>query len=374
MILPLPLPLPRTLQSEPDYKLMPHQAVVALPSVTFLPYTGTKTVVMLAQKKTTAEVTSWGKAMRSAEVQHGTDVEKCFRAAFQESAGNAEIFMAEPASVGYKRRANGPDLPTEDDLHTGATGAESVMSRWNDTARGRPPSRRFGFWVKLADVAERASLRADPKYMWLWSVHKGMVELDNGRPEHCVALSELLTTYHPVSIEKGTLDPPRTYVEAGTLSSSKTGGMVLSDGKKLEFGVSELAVHGVSRTVIRNAPGEDWIGSASWKLFNTTDLVDVDFLHGLMKTPAFREAMACIGSGMGPGRVLPAELLALKVPLPAKDVQRRAGDKFRKALASLSQLQEKLQELEKNAVDDVLRSAHSAVSSAKKPSTPASPS
>ena len=65
---------------------------------------------------------------------------------------------------------------------------------------------------------------------------------------------------------------------------------------------------------------------------------------------------------------------ALKVPLPAKDVQRRAGDKFRKALASLSQLQEKLQELEKNAVDDVLRSAHSAVSSAKKPSTPASPS
>ena len=330
------------------------QAVVSLPSVAFQPYTPTKTVVILAQKKTEAEASLWDTAVNNAALLHGTDEEACFRAALKESAGTAEIFMAEPASVGYKRRGNAPDLKTDDDLMNDV--GESVLSRWNDSDRDRPQSRQFGFWVPLADVAARPSLRVDPKYMWLWSVHQGMVEFDNANPERCVPLSDLLTAYRPASIDKGALDPPRTYVEAGTFSSPKTSEMVLSEGEKLEFGDSELAIHGVTANAIRNAPAESWIGSASWKLFNTTDAVDVDYLHGLMKTPPFREAMDCIWSGMGPGRVLPAELLALKVTLPTMAVQCRQGKKFKKALASIEQLHEQIRQREKDTVDSVLRS------------------
>ena len=329
------------------------QAVVSLPSVAFRPYTGTKTVVILAQKKTEAEAALWETAVRDATLLHGTDEEACFRAALQDSAGTSEIFMAEPASVGYKRRANRGDLETEDDLMNDV--GESVLSRWN-AARNQTPRRQFGFWVPLKDVAARRFLRADPKYMWLWSVNKGVVGFDHAA-ERCAPvrpLSELLNAYRPASIEKGVLDPPRTYVEAGT--PPKTSDMALSEGKKLEFGDSELAINLVTASVIRNAPAEDWIGSASWALFNTTNAVDADFLHGLLKTPCFREATDCISSGLGPGRILPAELLDLQVPLPTMDVQGRQGRKFREDLAEIEQLYEQIRQREKDAVDVFFRS------------------
>jgi len=330
------------------------QAVVALPSLAFQPYTATKTVVILAQKKTEAEAESWETAVRNA-TEEGADEEACYRAALLESAGTSEIFMAEPASVGYKRRANREDLKTEDDLMNDV--GESVLSRWNDSARNQPPSRQFGFWVPLKDVAARKLLRADPKYMWLWSVKKGVVGFDHAA-ERCAPrpLRELLNDYRPASLEKGVLDPPRTYVEADTFSAPKTSEMALSEGKKLEFGDSELAIHRVTASVIRNAPAENWIGSASWALFNTTDAVDADYLHGLLKTPPFREAMDCISGGLGPGRILPAELLELHVPLPTMAVQRRQGKKFRKALATIERRYEQIRQDEKDAVDSVLRS------------------
>ena len=296
----------------------------------------------------------WETAVRNA-TEEGADKDACYRAALLESAGTSEVFMAEPASVGYKRRANREDLKTEDDLMNDV--GESVLSRWNDAARSQPPSRQFGFWVPLKDVAARKLLRADPKYMWLWSVKKGVVGFDHAA-ERCAPrpLRELLNDYRPVSLEKGVLDPPRTYVEADTFSAPKTSEMALSEGKKLEFGDSELAIHRVTASVIRNAPAENWIGSASWALFNTTDAVDADYLHGLLKTPPFREAMDCISGGLGPGRILPAELLELQVPLPTMAVQRRQGKKFRKALATIGRLNEQIRQHEKDAVDSVLRS------------------
>ena len=79
------------------------EAVIALPEVTFLPYTGTRTVVLLARKKTAAEALLWEAAMERAVMQHGTDEEACFQAALHESAGSAKVFMAEPQAVGYTR-------------------------------------------------------------------------------------------------------------------------------------------------------------------------------------------------------------------------------------------------------------------------------
>ena len=77
------------------------EAVIALPELTFLPYTATRTVVLLARKKTAAEDLLWADAMERAVMQHGTDEEACFQAALHESAGPAEVFMAEPQAVGY---------------------------------------------------------------------------------------------------------------------------------------------------------------------------------------------------------------------------------------------------------------------------------
>ena len=331
------------------------QAVVALPSLAFQPYTATKTVVILAQKKTEAEAASWETAVRNA-TEEGADEDACYRAALLESAGTSKVFMAEPASVGYRRRANREDLKTEDDLMNDV--GESVLSRWNDSARNQTPSRQFGFWVPLKDVAARKLLRADPKYMWLWSVKKGVVGFDHAAERCCPSrpLRELLNAYRPASLEKGVLDPPRTYVEADTFSAPKISEMAQSEGKKLEFGDSELAIHRVTASVIRNAPAENWIGSASWMLFNTTDAVDADYLHVLLKTPPFREAMDCISGGLGPGGILPAELLELQVPLPTMAVQRRQGKKFRKALATIERRYEQNCQDEKDAVDSVLRS------------------
>ena len=257
----------------------------------------------------------------------------------------------------YKRRAKGSELVQEDDLFGSAD--TSVLGRWVDTRNRAAPSRRFGFWVPLVDVAARRSLRADPKYMWQWSVNSGEVSVfDTAGGEQTVPhapLSELIKPHSGKVIKRGILEPPRTYVEAGTLSTPKTSEMAMSVGQKKDFCGSDLAVHRISLNILRPA-GQDWIGSRSWELFKILPSVDADYVHALMLSEGFRHAMACIQSGMQPRHFLSEELLALRVPLPTKEMQQQVGKRFRHNLATASRLQEEFLHQEKVFVDDALNS------------------
>ena len=255
----------------------------------------------------------------------------------------------------YKRRAGRSELVRENDLF-GSEGA-SVLGRYN--TRNAAPSRRFGFWVPLADVAAQRSLRADPKYMWQWSVNSGEVSLfDPAGVEQMVPrvpLSELIQPHSGKAIKTGILEPPRTYVEAGTLSIPKTSEMANSEGPKKDFDGSDLAVHKISLNILRPA-GQDWIGSKSWELFKIPPSVDADYVHALMLSKGFRNAATCMLCGMQPRYFLNEELLALRVPLPTKEMQQQIGKRFRQNLATASRLQEKFQQQEKALVDDALSS------------------
>lgn len=140
------------------------QAVIALPSVAFEPFTSTRTAALLATKKSAAESKQWRDAM---DASQGTHQERV-RALLEKETG--KVFMAEPQTVGYKRRTGKPDLELADDLiGSESEGALSVLGSWNggSIAQGQLQDRRFGFWFDLADVARSsASLRCDPKYMW----------------------------------------------------------------------------------------------------------------------------------------------------------------------------------------------------------------
>ena len=336
------------------------EAVIALPAVTFQPYTGTTTVVLLARKKTAAEVSLWKTAMEQASMHNGEDENACFLAAFQESAGTKQVFMAEPKKVGYKRRSGKQDLVTEDDLfgsgEASARSQTSVMSRWRAGYEGRSrPDRRLGFWVPLANLADHSSLRADPKYMWHWSVCKGAVFGDVFPTDTDYApLSDLLTITASATVPKGKLDPPRAYVEAKSMGVPKITQLEDNLGPKKEFGDAELAFHRIMLSVLRNDPKEDWIGATSWILFNTTDAVcDVDFVHALLLSKPFQEAASCIQTGLAPKNMSPKDLLALKVPLPNMERQRIIGGALRVRLDTISQLKDQLhQECEK--VEDTL--------------------
>ena len=99
-------------------------AVISLPYDAFRPFTSTKTCIVRAQKRTTAEIAEWvasfariGKELRKRPSQ------VIFSRALEEVGWSEEsIFMAEPKQIGYKRRKNLPDLDTPNDLFEASKG------------------------------------------------------------------------------------------------------------------------------------------------------------------------------------------------------------------------------------------------------------
>lgn len=307
------------------------KAVVSLPYVTFKPFTSTKTCVVLLQKRCHDEMVTWNETLVAHQLEitksarrNGEAIPKdeVLRLAFARTVDALEpdthVFMAEPQNVGYKRRKGLPDLTRPNDL-IGEAEAPSVLA----TFRAGPEqaaSPRFGFWIRLSDVARRPGLRCDPKYHILWKLNGGKVFPEY--PGNTTPLGGLILSAPRVKVEKGPLGSERGLVElesvearTSTLLSVQTVDVVGSE--KIEFGSADLLISKLEPylgKVLRNDPSQNWIGSTEWLPYNVADGVDVDYVRYLLLHPGMLEAYRCLQSGKRHARFSEADFLSLQIP------------------------------------------------------------
>ena len=267
-------------------------AVIALPKSTFMPYTGTKTVVLRATKKSDSETSEWKQAIEDAERRFKTDEER-FKYAFELTAKDRRVFLAEPEQTGYARslkgeKRTGSDLVVGEgsDLEVGDRRVpRSVLGCWQERAYDQR-DRRYGFWIKLSDVVERESLRLDPKHHWLWTVNAGRINPTyEGEVQPLRALvTRMKPTYATAS--KATTDSRDSPIGVsgddaimGVDSDTDEGRVQVDvqtgegfpfvtethvaklDAKRLEFGASDIALFSIRPfKVLRNQVAKRWIG------------------------------------------------------------------------------------------------------------------
>jgi type I restriction enzyme M protein len=347
------------------------KAVVSLPYVAFKPFTSTKTCILVAEKKTDAEVEFWNNSWLSQESEYkslvkgyksknesgqlvsakellgiesdevslpelmnlySSDLEQIIkdgsswifkRVVSSENIADYDIFLAEPQHVGYKRRKGLPDLEQPNDL-TSDNGVQSVLGNYKNS---KNESLRFGFKVKLSELAVRPSLRIDPKYLYLWVKRKGNVF---GKSGSILKLKELMIPFKPNKLPKGALVSPRFLVDLANVESkmSIASGIEEIDelgSDKIEFGDSDIAISKLEpylgKVLINDHQGE-WIGSPEWLTYKKSHKVyHLDYLRFLLLTPEMLEVYRCLQSGKRHARMSEADLLALIIPEKTKSEQ-----------------------------------------------------
>lgn len=339
-------------------------AIVSLPYVAFKPFTSTKTCIMLAEKKTDAEVLKWRDAWDSAEIEYRSvskalrqgdrdsrlaaarelltfedaalvlrdDVLERFeqelehlqkdgsswtlsRAVMSGSVEDQEIFLSEPTNVGYRRRKGLPDLVLTNDLIS--TSGPSVLAAYKQEEH---ESLRYGFRVKLSDLCVRPGLRMDPKFLHLWVKRAGKIFAS--RRQH-LTMRDMLQPYKPTKLSKGTLEQPRLLIDLANVEAKMSiiSGVVEVDeigSDKIEFGASEIAISKLEPylgKVLVNDPSKDWIGSPEWLTYKRTErVVDIDYIRFILLSPEILEVYRCLQSGKRHARMSEADFLSLKIP------------------------------------------------------------
>lgn len=370
------------------------KAVVSLPYVAFKPFTSTKTCILFAEKKTDQDVEAWNDAWQKQESEYKSllkqlkskddkarlkaaknllglekgansleellsnyesDLDQLAkdgsswifkRVVNSEGIGDEEIFLAEPQHVGYKRRKGLPDLLQPDDLF----GETSVLNNFKSSEK---ESLRYGFRVKLSELAVRPSLRLDPKYLHLWVKRKGNV---SGRKTNVTKLGQLLVPYKPKKLPKGSLSKPRLLVDLANVESKMSIVSAVEEvdelgSDKIEFGESELAISKLEPylgKVLINQAAKEWIGSPEWLTYKTTcEIYDIDYLRFLLLTPEMQEVYRCLQSGKRHARLSEADLLALIVPKKSKKEQKKIAKAIREKVDGILSKRKEIESLRK---------------------------
>ncbi|WP_166373357.1 N-6 DNA methylase [Psychromonas sp. SA13A] len=347
------------------------KAVISLPYVAFKPFTSTKTCILIAEKKTDEEVEYWNNSWTTQEAEykslvkgyksknktgqlisakellsiesddisieevlqfHSSDLNQIIkdgsswifkRVVNSINIDDYDIFLAEPQHVGYKRRKGLPDLQQPNDL-TSEDRGQSVLGNYKTN---KNESLRYGFRVKLSELATRPSLRIDPKYLYLWVKRKGEVF---GNSSNLLQLKELMIPFKPNKLPKGPLSEPRALVDLANVESkmSIVSGVEEIDelgSDKIEFGDSDIAISKLEPylgKVLINNVEEEWIGSPEWLTYKKSLKVhSLDYLRFLLLTPEMLEVYRCLQSGKRHARLAEADLLSLKIPEKNKKEQ-----------------------------------------------------
>ena len=307
------------------------RAVVSLPYDTFRPFTSTKTCIVLAEKRTREEAKRWRDTWTDvAHSSEGVSKREVFEQVI-ESLGWSDdpIFMAEPESVGYKRRKGLPDLQLENELYPEGPGAMSDADALARTVLGAylaqgasQPSARLGFWTDLRRIGMRDHLRLDPKYRWLWDYQMGVA---HGGAEAAQPLRQILRLVALRQIPKGTLDVETPLIDLQAVESRQGlvyDGLPLVDtigSQKVSFEGCELAISKLEPYLgkILMEPPTGAVGSTEWiGLRRTTDL-PLEFVAYLLMLPNLCEAYRRLQSGKRHARFDPEEFLDLLVELPS---------------------------------------------------------
>lgn len=306
------------------------EAVVALPYDAFRPFTSTKTSILMASKRSVSEVRDFQRIFTRAKKTH-SDPDTAMSRTLDELGWNDEfIFMAEPDSVGYKRRKNLPDLPTPNRLYREAvdgsvdsTNTENPTTVLDAYKLGRngfcDPT--LGFWVQLGDVCQRPGLRLDPKYRWLWDHSQGVA---TGSLETSKPLSEYIEIVPLPKVSKGDLATDTRLIDlewvesrqallnpdvpsVDTIGSDK----VLFDNCELAF--SKLEPY-LGKVLLDPSPND--LGSTEWVGLRTKGGVPPLMAAYLLMQQPVCDAFRRLQSGKRHARLDPSEMLDLKIEIP----------------------------------------------------------
>ena len=319
------------------YQFFRIQAVVSLPYDTFRPFTSTKTCILLAEKKSRVEAKLWKDAW--AKIVHskpGANKREVFLEVIDKVGwSDNPIFMAEPASVGYKRRKGLPDLQLKNELYlespdgtldTDATVRTVLSSYFADSALR--PSARLGFWTDLRRIGMRDHLRLDPKYRWLWDYQEGVA---HGDPDASQPLRSILQVIGLPKVKKGELDAKRILIDLEYVESRQ--GYIHKDAplvdmigsQKVLFAGCDLAISKLEPYLgkVLIEPPADALGTTEWIGLRRATGLPLELVAHLLMLPDLCEAYRRLQSGKRHARFDPDEFLDLRVQLSdPKDIAR----------------------------------------------------
>ena len=304
------------------------KAIISLPYDAFRPFTSTKTCIVFAEKRCAAEALEWGEAWKKFKESEPRASDKETFNAVIESTGKSEerVFMAEPASLGYKRRKGLSDMTLRNELFS--LDSEGLMSH----ERGDPtvlssflgdaePNPRLGFWTDLRKVGARDHLRLDPKYRWLWDYQGGVA---HGRLGNVQPLREIVSIVKLPRLPKGELDRERPLIDLESVYSRQ--GLLRDEvplvdsigSDKVSFEGCQLAISKLEPYLgkVLIDPPEGAIGSTEWIGLRPEAALPLEFVAHLLMLPDLCEAYRRLQSGKRHARFDSNEFLDLLVELP----------------------------------------------------------
>ena len=340
------------------YQFFRIHAVVSLPYSAFRPFTSTKTCIVLAEKRSKEEALRFKKAWADISDKiktsnHSTDRREIFSRVIDYLEWSEDpIFMAEPRSVGYKRRKGLPDLQDRNDLYSESPGGDvapaalprTVLSSFHSSSR-LTPSADLGFWTNLRQIGLRDHLRLDPKYRWLWDHQQGVAF---GCPASSRALSEILEVIKLPRVEKGRIASDTTLIDLEHVESRA--GLVRHDlphvdtigSQKIRFGDCDLAISKLEPYLgkVLMDPPTDALGSTEWVGLRCKAGLPLEFVAHLLMLPDLCEAYRRLQSGKRQARFDPDEFLDLRVQVPDETTIAKIQERVTKKRTRIIQLRE----------------------------------
>lgn len=309
------------------------EAVVSLPYDAFRPFTSTKTCILMARKRPVSQVKQFQETLAEVERElKGQELHKVVAETLSLLGWNDPIFMAEPETVGYKRRKNLPDLRLPNQLYAEAPDGSvkkeqegylpTVLSCFR-AGEGVSDDPELGFWTDLTGVAARPGLRLDPKYRWLWDRMEGIAA---GDPATASTLSSVLNIVKLPKVPKGELDQETRLIDLEMVESRQ--GLLRPDvplvdnlgSEKVRFEGCDLAFSKLEpylgKVLLEPDPAD--VGSTEWVGLSLQDGMPRLLAAYLLMESSLCEAYRRLQSGKRHARLDPDELLDLRISLPPR--------------------------------------------------------
>jgi type I restriction-modification system DNA methylase subunit len=308
------------------------RAIVSLPYDAFRPFTSTKTCIVYATKRASKDVVRFNTALKQhGAAPKGMPSSESLRSALDELGWSDEtIFMAEPATIGYKRRKNLSDLYLHNDLYRESDTGEvsepqpfeprTVLDYYR-AGENNPPDPKLGFWTSLRAVISRNGFRLDPKYRWLWDFQRGCVLGDTSTASE---LSSFLKIVKLPKIPKGDLAEEAKLIDLESVEARQA---FVSDqvpvvdtigSDRVQFQGCDLAISKLEpylgKVIIDPSP--DAIGSTEWVGLKIEGQIPASVVAYLLMLPAMCEAYRRLQSGKRHARFEPDEFLLLRTQVP----------------------------------------------------------
>jgi len=309
------------------------EAIISLPYDAFRPFTSTKTCVVYGRKRTSEEVKNFRARLKENGLSSDNatpEPEILLNALDAIGWADEPIFMAEPPSIGYKRRKNLPDLLLPNLLYQENSngGLERIDQNHPRTVLDyyfagiqEQPSATLGFRSSLRNISLRKGFRLDPKYRWLWDFQNGIAFGDANR---AMELSTFLSIVDLPKIPKGDLSEETTLIDLEHVESRQAllhndlSQVDIIGSDRVKFVDSDLLISKLEpylgKIVIK--PNPENIGSTEWIGLRITRSIPHNVVAYLLMLPEMCEAYRRLQSGKRHARFDPKEFLSLKVQLP----------------------------------------------------------